>query len=362
MNWSWTLYRYLALQFLAGVAMVYGIFLVLAFSSDIVDLLNRTAGRGVESGVVIGMAVLQLPDLGLKMLPFAILGGGVFSFIRLARSHELVASRAAGISAWNFLLPALSMAVLIGILTVTLATPVASSMFTEFAGLEARYIKGEVSQLAVSETGLWLRQGDEKEQSVIHAVTAADQGQRLENVMILLYRGDKFTGRIDAASGQLHERFWQLNDAWVSGAGGTPRHHDTWQLATTLSPEQIQESFIAPEALSFWDLPYFIRTAQAAGLSAVRYKLYFYTLCTLPALFAAMVFMAASFSLRPAREGGLAKAILLSVAAGFAVYFFEQLTRTLGRSQAVPVLLAATAPAIASILIGMTLVFSREDG
>ena len=94
----------------------------------------------------------------------------------------------------------------------------------------------------------------------------------------------------------------------------------------------------------------------------MRYKLYFYTLCTLPALFAAMVFMAASFSLRPAREGGLAKAILLSIAAGFAVYFFEQLTRTLGRSQAVPVLLAATAPAIASILIGMTLVFSREDG
>ena len=75
MSWSWTLYRYLAVQFFLGVAVVYGAFLVLAFSIDIVDLLNRTAGHACRHPVVVGMAVLQLPDLGQKMLPFAILAG-----------------------------------------------------------------------------------------------------------------------------------------------------------------------------------------------------------------------------------------------------------------------------------------------
>jgi lipopolysaccharide export system permease protein len=363
MSWSWTLYRYLALRFLAGFGMVYGILLALAFSIDIVDLLNRTAGRGVDTGTVIGMAVLQLPDLGLKMLPFAVLFGGVFSFMRLARSQELVATRAAGISAWDFLMPALAMALLIGVVTVTVATPVASAMFAEFIGLEARHIKGQASQLAVSENGVWLRQGEEKEQSVIHAITAIDQGERLEDVVVLLYRGgDRFSGRIDAASAQLRPGHWELQDAWVSGSDGVPKHQDRWQLPTTLTAAQIEQSLVAPTALSFWELPGFIRTSQAAGFSALRYRLYFYSLCALPALFAAMVFMAASFSLRPAREGGMAKAIALSVATGFAVYFFTRLSETLGRSGAVPDLLAATAPAIASILIGMTLVFSREDG
>ena len=362
MSWSWTLYRYLALQFLLGVVMVYGGFLTLAFAIDIVDLLNRTAGHGVDTATVIGMAALQLPDLGQKMLPFAILGGGVFSFLRLARSQELVATRAAGISAWNFLMPALSMAMLIGVLAVTVATPIAARMFAEFGALEARHIKGQASQLAVSENGVWLRQGDGNDQSVIHAITATDQGERLENVVVFLYRGERFSGRIDAKSGRLGDHVWQFDDAWVSSADGVPHRHDRYQLATTLTPDQIQESFVAPDALSFWQLPAFVRAAEAAGFSAVKYRLYFFTLCALPALFAAMVFMAASFSLRPAREGGLAKAILLSIAAGFAVYFFQQLTQTLGRSGAVPVLLAATAPAIASILIGMTLVFSREDG
>ena len=75
-----------------------------------------------------------------------------------------------------------------------------------------------------------------------------------------------------------------------------------------------------------------------------------------------MVFMGASFSMHIPRQGGIAKIILFSAACGFAVYFFDRLTTVMGRSGAVPILLAATAPAIASILIGITLVFAREDG
>jgi len=363
MSWSWTLYRYLAVQFLLGVALIYAIFLMMAFSIDIVDLLNRTAGHNVPTVTAIGMAVLQLPDLGQKMLPFAILLGGVFTFVRLSRSRELVATRAAGVSAWDFLLPPLTVAVLIGVLTVTVFTPVSAAMFAEFAGLEARYVKGQESRISVSMNGLWLRQGDAQQQSVIHALRVTQQGEHLEDVLVLLYGPhDRFSGRIDASSAQLQDRYWELHDAWVSDLRGVPVHHNTYQLPTTLTPEQIVESSTAPDALSFWKLPDYIRAAQAAGFSASRYQLYLYTLYALPALFAAMVFMAASFSLRLGREGGMARVILFSAACGFGVYFFQDFTILLGRSGTLPILLAATAPALASILIGMTLVFSQEDG
>jgi lipopolysaccharide export system permease protein len=363
MSWSWTLYRYLATQFFLTVMVVYSIFLTLAFSIDIVDLLSRTGGRDVPTATAIGMAVLQLPDLGQKMLPFAILLGGVSTFVRLSRSRELVATRAAGVSAWDFLLPPLTVAVFIGVFTVTIFTPVSARMFAEFAGLEARYVKGEESQLSVSMNGLWLRQGDAHQQSVIHALRVAEQGEHLENVLVLLYgANDRFTGRIDAKSAQLKDHFWVLNDAFVSDLRGIPVHHDSYSLPTTLTPAQIVESSTAPDALSFWDLPGYIRAAQAAGFSATHYQLYLYTLYALPMLFAAMVFMAASFSLKFGREAGMAKVILFSAACGFTVFFFQDLTTVLGRSGAVPILLAATAPALASILIGMTLVFSQEDG
>ena len=73
--------------------------------------------------------------------------------------------------------------------------------------------------------------------------------------------------------------------------------------------------------------------------------------------------MAASFSLRLAREGGMAKVILFSAACGFGGLFLLRLHPGIwAQSGTVPILLAATAPAIAAILIGMTLLFNQEDG
>jgi lipopolysaccharide export system permease protein len=363
MSWSWTLYKYLAIQFLLGVAIVYGAFLLLAFSIDIVDLINRTAGRNISTGVVVGMTLLQLPDLGQKLLPFAILLGGVFAFARLSRNQEIVATRAAGLSAWDFLAPPLAVALGIGVLTVAVFTPLSAQLLSQFAALEAKYIRGQESQLAVSINGLWLRQGDEQQQSVIHALRVANQGVQLEDVNIFLYGAhDHFLGRIDAKRADLTNGAWVLHNAQVSGLEGMPQYHPQYRLRTTMTRTQIQESFASPDTLSFWALPGFIRNAQNAGFAATRYELYFYTLLALPFLFAAMVFMAASFSLRLGRSGGLPRVVLISALSGFGVYFFSDLTRALGQSGIVPVLLAATAPSLASILIGMTLVFHQEDG
>jgi lipopolysaccharide export system permease protein len=375
MSWSWTLYRYLAAQFLIGVGIVYGTFVLLAFSIDIVELTNRTAGRGVSTPVVIGMAMLQLPDLGQKLMPFAVLMGGVVAFARLSRNQELVAVRAAGMSAWDFLAPPLAVAAAIGIAVVLVVTPISSRMLAQFSALEAKYIKGEASQLSVARNGLWLRQvtmadptggqaGEEElQQSVIHALHVADQGVHLEDVVVFLYGAhDHFLGRIEAKTAQLEAGTWVLRDAWVSGLEGAPVHHNQYKLTTTLTPAQIQESFAPPDTLSFWELPGFIRSAQNAGFSALRYELYLYTLLAMPAMFAAMVFMAASFSVRLGRSGGLMRLSLISILSGFAVYFFSEFSRALGQTGILPVALAATAPATASILIGMTLVFNQEDG
>ncbi len=86
MSWSWTLYRYLGRQYLIGVGVIFATFMALAYSISLVDLLGRTAGKGVPTGVIVGMGFLHLPDLGQKLLPFAVLLGGVFTFVRLSRS------------------------------------------------------------------------------------------------------------------------------------------------------------------------------------------------------------------------------------------------------------------------------------
>jgi len=363
MSWSWTLYRYMARQFIFGVAIVFAAFAFLSFSIDVVDLFNQTAGKHVPTSAIIGMALLQLPDLCLRLLPFAVLLGGVFTFVRLSRSQELIAVRAAGLSAWNLLAPPLAVAVAVGIIAAVAFTPFSSLLLQRFAGLEARYIHDQPSQLAVSRNGLWLRQGSLAKQSVIHALRVAEQGVRLEEVIVFLYGpNDTFLGRVDAQSALLQSGAWLLHNAWVSGPSGHPVHRGDYQIPTTLTPSRIQESFASPETMSFWDLPGFIQNARQAGFSANRYELYFDSLLVLPALFAAMVFMAASFSLRLARLGGMGRVVVYSALSGFGLYFFGDVTQALGISGILPIALAAAAPASAAILLGMTLVFHQEDG
>jgi lipopolysaccharide export system permease protein len=374
MTWSWTLYQYLAKLFLLGFGVVFACFCFMAFSIDIVGLFNETTVKHVATAILVGMAFLQLPDLALKMLPFAVLLGAVFAFVRLSRSQELIAVRAAGLSAWNLLAPPLAAAIVLGFVTVLAFTPFSSLLLGRYSELEARYLKDQPSQLAVSRNGLWLRQASFSgefqgadpgtfRQSVLHALRVADQGVRLDDVIIFLYGvRDRFLGRIDAQSATLHGGSWVLSNAWVSGVNGRPVHHASYSIPTTLTPARIQESFASPETMSFWALPGFIQTAQQAGFSASRYKIYFDTLLVLPAMLAAMVFMAASFSLRLARLGGMGRVVLYSALAGFGIYFFGNVMQALGISGILPIPLAAAAPATVAILLGMSLVFHQEDG
>jgi len=362
-SWSWTLYRYLAYQFLGAVGAIIGGLCLLAFSIDLADAFNRTSQKDMPSEVVIGMSALKLPHLAGELLPFAVLFGAILAFSRLSRSHELVATRAAGISAWEFLAPPLVVALGLGVFAMAVFNPVSASLLSRYASLEAKYIRGQASQLAVSRTGLWLRQGGIKEQSVVHALRVSDQGVHLEDVIIFLYEGrDRFAGRIDAVKAKLETGKWSLSKAWVSGPDGLPQLHESYDLPTDLTPAQIQESFASPNTISFWELPRFIANAEAAGFSAARHRLHWYSLVALPLLFAAMVLMAASFSLRLSRLGGLPQLVLAAALSGFAVYFFGDVTQALGISGILPAPLAAAAPAALAILVAMTLLFHQEDG
>jgi lipopolysaccharide export system permease protein len=354
---------YLARRFIGSVLTVFAALVALALSLDLADLFSRTTQRSIPPGIVLSMSLLKLPDIAQKLLPFAVLLGAVLAFSKLARSQEMVATRAAGVSAWQFLTPSLFVAIWMGVLTMTLFSPMSAAFLTEYTRLEARYIRGQASQLAVSPTGLWLRQGDVSAQAVVHALRVAEQGVHLEDVTVFLYQGqDRFSGRIDAASADLVNGRWHLADTWVSDAAGLPQHRDTYDLPTELTPAQIQESFASPDTISFWDLPRFIATAESAGFSALRHRLYWYSLLALPLLFSAMVFMAASFSFRLTRLGGISKLVLAATLSGIAVYFMGEMTRALGQSGILPTPLAAVAPAAAAILLGMTLLFHEEDG
>src|SRR3546814_17850687 len=113
-------------------------------------------------------------------MPFTVLFAAMATFWRLTRSHELVVARAAGVSVWQFLLPVLGSSVVIAGLAVSGLNPLAAALLGRYERLEASYVHNQPSMLAVSETGLWLRQAEDRKSVVSGTSVSArvDRGGR----------------------------------------------------------------------------------------------------------------------------------------------------------------------------------------
>ncbi len=358
-----TLSAYVARQyttwFLAYFAGLVGIILLVST----VDLLDRLATKDASLGIVIRMVILKLPYLSQEVMPFTVLFAGLSCFWKLTRTHELVITRAAGISVWQVLLPVLGVAMLVGILTVSLLNPLASILLGRFEQMEAKYIRNQASTLAVSSTGVWLRQADATGQSVINARRATPEPLVLHDVIVFQFEDqDRFVGRIDAARAVLEPGRWVLFDAWQTRPGSRAEFAERVEVPSSLTREKILDSFAPPETISFWSLPGFIKVLTKAGFSAVRHKLQFHRLLATPVLLIAMVLLAATFSLRPQRRGRVALVILSGVLAGFLLYFLSNFVFALGLSARIPVVLAAWTPAGVSMMLGVATLLHLEDG
>ena len=104
--------RYFAKGFFFTVVSVFAGVFNLIFTVNFVETLRRSADHpNVNPAITAWLALLQTPIVAGQALPFAVLLGSMIAFLNFSRRLELVVARAAGVSVWQFLAPALTVAV-----------------------------------------------------------------------------------------------------------------------------------------------------------------------------------------------------------------------------------------------------------
>jgi lipopolysaccharide export system permease protein len=366
---AFTLARYISKQFFAAVIlMLIGLTLLVSLF-DYIELLRRSVGKNVGLGVLVEIALLRQPYIAMQVLPFAVLVGGILCFWRLTRSSELIVARAAGVSAWEFLAPPVGCALLLGAFATMAVSPLSSAMFSRAQALEDATVSPGSGPLDLTDGQLWVRQSDQSLAphgiAILHAGAVSVKGNDLLVRGVDVYRlsaANRVLGRVQALSAVLGGGVWTLHGAVSLSTDAAPRRLGTLRLPTDLTLARVQESFAPPDTLSVWQLPAFIALLKQSGFSSVRHRLHFQALLALPLLAATMALVAAGFSMRPSRRGGVARMIGGGVAAGFALFMISKLAEEFGQSGALPVMLAAWAPAGAGLLLALTLLLHMEDG
>ena len=124
-----TLQRYFGMRFLTTlVAVLLGVFALIVLL-DYVESMRRMADvPNVSALLVAKISLFRVPQIGERILPFCVLIGAMSCFLGLSRRLELVVSRAAGMSAWQFTAPAIAVALGVGIFATAIFNPIAAML------------------------------------------------------------------------------------------------------------------------------------------------------------------------------------------------------------------------------------------
>lgn len=359
---------YLARRFLWMLLRVFLVFFGILLLIDMLDQLRRFSDDGVGVAGAFELALLHVPSSLYTILPLILILAAIAMFIGLARSSELVVMRAAGRAGLRILAAPTITALLVGMLVVAVLNPIVAGTSNRYETLSSRLSHGTTQILSVSGEGLWLRQGDREGQTVFHALRANANGTSLSGVTVLSFDTDgQLTRRIAAETARLTPGEWQLTATkqW-SLADAVPEaaavQADTLTIPSDLTPDTIRDGFRAPSDIPIWELPAYIRGLETAGFQAREHKVWLQSELSLPIFLAAMVLIAAGFTMRHARLSRVGNKVLLALTVGFGVFFLRSFAQVLGENGQIPVLVAAWIPSLAAVLASLGLLLHLEDG
>jgi lipopolysaccharide export system permease protein len=361
---SRTLLRYFGLRFLGAVMSVFLGLFVLIVLVDYIELMRRASDVPNLSGwLVAKTSFFRVPQLTERLLPFSVLVGAMACYLALSRRNELVVARSAGMSAWQFVAPAVIVAFGLGIVATAVYNPMSAVMREWSKRLEAEIFGDKQSAIQQAVFGFWVRQRSDDGQSIVFAASSQEQGVRLDGVSVFTFdQAGKSLERIEARRATLEPGHWRLDQARVYAVGVPPREYATFDVKTNLTSAQVRESFSTPETVPFWDLPAYIEIAERSGLVAAGYKLQYHLLIARPFFLAAMVMLACCVSLRFFRFGGVTKMVLGGIAAGFLLYVLSKVTEDLSKAELLHPAAAAWLPVLAGGLTGFIVLLYQEDG
>jgi lipopolysaccharide export system permease protein len=358
-----TLGRYFFRRYLTTSAWFFIGIIGIVFLIDFSETATRMSGLPgytVAGGLL--MTAVRLPLIMQQTIPFIALFVGMTVLIGLNRKYELVVTRAAGISVWQFMAPFIAGAFVLGILTITVINPLAAWGQRQAALVETDW-RGQDSASRSAPQVPWIRQISGQDDVIIGARTVLENGTLLMNAVLIHFdSGGRVILRQDANSAKLEDGYWLLKNVVERRPGEVAVRKETEQLRTNLKQDFVKERLTNPDTIAFFDLSNRIAISKSFGVPTKALETQFHSLLSQPLLLVAMTLIAATVSLKFSRFNQSRSVILGGILSGFVLYVLTVLVKAFGSSGVVPPFVAAWIPVVVALALGATILLHQEDG
>ena len=161
--------KYLAKEFFKIVINTSLIFFCLGFVLNIFEEINFFKDLEVGINIPIILSTLFVPSLLYNMFPFVILISGIWFFLKIKKTDEIIALKVSGISNFSIIIIPSIVSIILGILLIAGINPITSVMVKKYEIIKGSYEKDQEYLAAITVNGIWIKEKNLNKNNIIRS-------------------------------------------------------------------------------------------------------------------------------------------------------------------------------------------------
>ena len=352
---------YLAKMFAVRIVAVLAMLVLVLM---MLDLLGKTgdilAVEGNGEAELWTYAALRIPQLIARFLPYSVLLATIITLAGLNQNSEVIAMKAAGLSAHQILAPLLLIGVIIAGISFAFNERVVTRASTTLKAWEA-VDYAQVPDDPETRTNVYFTDGND----ILMAATAGGTAERTVLTDVTFYERDAngmIVRQVSSQRATFAAPGWRLEDAEMFDvATAQTSELDQLTVATGVDIGQVELRRVDADAETLPQLRRSIDTLERAGRRTAELEAKWWHKLSGPLSAVLMPLLGAVAGFGLARSGNLFIRAVIGMALGFAYFVVDNAALAMGSFGGYPPLIAAWAPFFLFLFVGETVLIRTEE-
>ena len=348
---SYVINKYLSKEFLKVVLNISFTFLCLGFVMDLFEEINFFKDYDVGFGMPMLLSVLFVPSLFYNMFPFVILLSGIWFFLKIKKTDELIAMQVAGMSNFSIIIIPSILSLLLGVVFISAINPITSALIKKYEIIKGNYEIDKDYLAAITENGIWIKERKDNKNSIIRSTSL--EGNNLMEVTIYEFNeNNDFVRRIESKTANIKSTTWILKDALVFNNVGDLLYKNSESLPyiSIYDLNKIRSLYKNLDTISFWNLKAEIKIMEERGYSTREMRSKLQRSIAFPFFLLSMLLLSGVFTLGFQFKENNWSYVFISIIASVLIFFFNDFSTVLGKTEKLPLEISVWMPIIVIFL------------
>ena len=344
---SYILNNYLGKEFLKVIFNTSLIFFCLGFVLNLFEEINFFKDYNTSFQMPIFLTMLFVPSLLYNMFPFVVLISGIWFFLKIKKTDEVIALKVSGISNLSVIIIPGILSFILGIIFVTSLNPIISVLVKKYENIKGSYQQNQEYLSSITVNGIWIKEKNLGKNSLIRAVRLEDK--KLIGISIYQFDNDNnFIQRIEAKSADISSLLWVIEGGKVIDKKGkiTSKYDTNLTYKSNYDLKKLKSVYKNIDTISFWNLNKEIKKIEASGYSTSEMKAKFQQYLSFPCFLLSMILLSGVFTLGVGFKENNWIYVFLTIISSVLIFYFVKFSAALGQTDKLPIEISVWMPII----------------